>query len=238
MKRFKIFYLILLFIVICCFITIIKVRKNIYYEPKLYPVLDENNRPSYACEVENPRVELLTELNKGIVLELVDTSGCTVPFRDTFYCVLTNDRKLHYYNGYIKYFLSGYTAIDEFNLNDMEKKGRVFEFQVLNKEYSVKITYEQYKKILSMIDNINETFYPSSEEMFPKISDYNVHKGLCIKTGYFDGREGTYIIPKKDNQSQDNDVIEEKYMKMFDEIYSYVQGLIPNLKPYNFGQNS
>lgn len=233
MKQFKLFCIALILIVICFFVVFVPAKKNIYYEPKLYPVLDENNRPYCVGEVEEPRVELLSYTDRGIVFELVDTSGHTEPFNDTFYCILTNDRELHYYNGYIRYFISGYAAIDKFDLSDMEKKGRVFEFQVLNKEYTLKITHKQYKKILSMIDNINKTYYPTDEEMFNKINDYYVHKGLCLKTGYFDGRIDANITTKNGDKLADN---KDAYNELFDEFYSYVQGLIPNLEPYKFCQ--
>lgn len=250
--------LISIIVILLCKRCCIKVTKYIYYEPKLYPILDENFRPSVAPHVKNPQVKLLNDTDKGIILELIDTTGYTEPFKDSFYCILTDDKVLKYYNGYIRYTVNGVNkgeAIDKLGLSDHIKNNddgsisvdwRLIEFEVLNKEYAVKLTDYQYMKIISYLNKLNNDFLPTNNKKFEKVTDYNMYKGLCLKSGYFDGRTESgllgydyaekpfYCNLANNDKFSSFEEAEQKYIDLFGEIYNSIQSCIPNLEPFSF----
>ena len=163
-KHFIVFCVfVFLFCIIYICLNFINIDKNLLYSTnKLYAILDEQYRPGFAGAVENPRVAQLGKTDKKIVFELVDATHETEPYKDTFYAILTEDKNLKYYNGYIfpSRIVNGLgegETLDILGLSNLKKtdaNGRftlqsgLFEFQILYKEYSVKLTDLQYVKII------------------------------------------------------------------------------------------
>lgn len=233
--------LIVIIVVILYFIYLFNnnVKKLTYMEPKLYPILNETARPSYAGPVKEPKIRLLNYTDKGIVFELVDVTRMTEPYNDSFYCMLTDDKMLKYVNGYSFYIVNldedELSKIEE--LNNVKEDRRFFEFQVLKNEYNVKLTGVQYNKIIKKLNEINKLFKSNLDDCFPLMADSYKFKGLCFKSGYFDARFNCYTpLPKDAERFESESEAEKKYYELFNDFYFYVQGLIPNLEPYEFGK--
>lgn len=234
----------------------IKAKVLVYYKPKLYPVLDENY-PPYRPDskpIENPQVKLLSKTDKGIIFEMIDStfpnSAVEVkPYKDTFYCILTDDRVLKYFNGYIDYMYQGVFDDEKNNKlglseyvhregDDARCSSNIFSFRELYREYDIKLTEKQYKKIIDMLEDIDENFKTEYQEEFPTIADRYIYKGVCFKSGYFDAKDDM-VTPflKYIKEPDKNKLQEESYVAFYDkyeELYIYVQSLIPDLETYRF----
>lgn len=231
-------------------------KQLIYYKPKLYPVLDENYPPyrPNSKPIENPQVRLLSETDKGIVFELVDSALVNPidkndPYDDSFYCILTDDRILKYFNGYIDYMC--YSAWDNEKVeklglseliqrdgNDLSISSNLFQFRELYKEYTIKLTEIQYKEIINKLKYIDKKFEPTGENGFSEIADRYFYKGLCFKSGYFDNkRDAKPPLLKNINESDKYKLSEkskDEFNKGYDDFCNYIKSLIPNLETYKF----
>ena len=56
-----------------------------------------------------------------------------------------------------------------------------------------------------------------------------MYKGLCLKSGYFDSRVEWY-------PGEDKSETEKQYLSLYNELYFYIQSIIPNFEPYEFGK--
>lgn len=236
----------------------INAEELVYYKPKLYPVLDENY-PPYRHDskpIENPQVKLLSETDKGIIFEMIDSTFKNpeleaAPYKDTFYCILTDDRVLKYFNGYIDYTYQGAFDDEKNNKlglseyvqregNDARCSSNVFSFRELYREYNIKLTKNQYKKIIEMLEDIDETFETKYQEEFPTIADRYIYKGICFKSGYFDAKSDMVTPILKNVKEFDKYKLREDSYAVFygkyEELYIYVQSLIPDFETYRFVQ--
>lgn len=231
-------------------------KELVYYKPKLYPVLDENY-PPYRLDskpIENPQVRLLSETDKGIIFEMIDS---TFPnpavkasnYKDTFYCILTDNRELKYFNGYIDYIYQGMyddeknneLGLSEFikrEGNDVWCSSNVFSFRELHREYNIKLTENQYKKIIDKLEDIDKNFKTRAHEEFSIIADRYIYRGVCFKSGYFDAKDEMVTPVLKNIKGTDKKRLQEESFEEFydkyEDLYIYVQSLIPHLETYRF----
>ena len=247
---------IIVILVICFQIKNAEDEKLIYYEPKLYPVLDENYPPyrPNSKSIENPQVRLLSKTDEGIVFELIDSALVNPLYKnepddDSFYCILTDDRILKYFNGYIDYICYsawdnekveklGLSELIQKNGNNLSISNNLFQFRELYKEYTIKLTEIQYKEIINKLKSIDKKFEPTGEDGFSEIADRYFYKGLCFKSGYFDNkRDAKPPLLKNINKSamyELSEKSEKEFNKVYDDFCNYVKSLIPNLETYRF----
>ena len=216
----------------------------------MYPILDENYNEFNKKEGSNLPAKLLAEPKKGIIFELADDIG-TEPNYDKFYCILTEDKVLKYYNGDV---YSGYVnGVHKKLMNAYETPYKdivknIFEFQTINKEYTLRLTEQQYKEMISKIKAINSQFIPDETERLPRDFDtYGDIRCLCLSSGYFDARNlyDKYLAKHNDyglilqdfcgSQNMNSKFTSEReakiaYKEMFKDIELYIQYIIPDFE--------